>query len=239
MLRISPLPLRVKPIPQESATSLAARLAQRNGAPRLITFCSDIGINYFALCNGDIDEVGRLAAFAGVDADQLHMHTPCVIRKDWFRLGNAEIKFSAFQRTKPRICTVCNADSLKDDHGAPAHQNGSAQLIAMRVCPIHLCILQELPKAPSNKDHFDIAQLAAGCDSRDPTKVQKSEMKLIRHILSRLDGTTAKGWFDQLPFHVATQTAENFGLLLFKGPTVKRQSVSDLEWVKAGSLGYT
>lgn len=238
MLRIAPLPLRVEPIMPESATSLAARLARRNGSPRLITFCSDIGINYFALCSGDADEVGRLAAFAGVDADRLREHTPCVIRKDWFRLGKAEIKFSAYQRTKPRICPICNADSLTDDHRAPAHQNGSAQLIAMRVCPIHLCILQELPKAPSNKDHFDIAQLAVGFDAQDPVMVEKPEIKLIGHILSRLEGTTAKGWFDQLPFHVATQTAENFGLLL-KGPNVKRQSVSDLIWVKAGSLGYS
>ena len=58
-------------------------------------------------------------------------------------------------------------------------------------------------------------------------------------LLSRLNGTTAKGWFDQLPFHVATQTAKNFGLLLIKGPNVKGQFVSDLEWIKAGSLGYS
>ena len=239
MFHIRPLPLSVELFAQESATSLASRLARRNGAPRLITFCSDIGINYFALCNGDVDEVCRLAAFASVDENPLLKHTPCVIRKDWFQLGEAEIKFSAFQRTKPRICPICNADNFVGDHKISAHQNGSAQLIAMRVCPLHLCVLQELPKAQSNKDHFDIAQLATGYDSQETTRVQKSELKLIDYILSRLNGTTASGWYNQLPFHVATQTAENFGLLLLKGPIVKRQSISGLEWLQAGSVGYS
>ncbi|WP_421701250.1 TniQ family protein [Aliiroseovarius sp.] len=107
MLKIRSLPLTVEYHTGESATSVAARLARRNGAPRLITFCSDIGLDYFALANGEEIEVRRLAAFAGVDHDELVKNTPSVVRKDWFRLGEAEIKFSAFQRTRPRVCPIC------------------------------------------------------------------------------------------------------------------------------------
>ena len=46
------LPLRVTCIPGESATSFASRLARRNGVGRLVTFCSDVGIDYGQLMNG-------------------------------------------------------------------------------------------------------------------------------------------------------------------------------------------
>ena len=61
------LPLTVDLVPGECATSLGSRLARRNGVQRLITFCSDVGIDYFALANGDPQEVTRLGALAGVD----------------------------------------------------------------------------------------------------------------------------------------------------------------------------
>lgn len=71
--------LTVDLVPGESATSLGSRLARRNGVQRLITFCSDVGIDYFALANGNPQEVTRLAALAGVDPAALQLGTPQLI----------------------------------------------------------------------------------------------------------------------------------------------------------------
>ena len=81
------LPLTVDLVLGESATSLGSRLARRNGVQRLITFCSDVGIDYFALANGAPQEVARLAALAGVDSVTLQLGTPQLIEPGCFRLG--------------------------------------------------------------------------------------------------------------------------------------------------------
>ena len=53
MLIVDRSRLRVPAIVGECATSLASRLAVRNGVSRMIHFCSDVGIDYFALIQGD------------------------------------------------------------------------------------------------------------------------------------------------------------------------------------------
>lgn len=239
MLKIKPLSLSIDSRPGESATSMASRLARRNGAQRLINFCTDIGLNYFALANGDETEVRRLAAFADTSPETLLRHTPALVQKDWFRLGNAEIKFSAFQRTKPRICPVCARECGVAERHSTLHQTGLSQLIAMRICDVHRCVLQELPRPASNKGHFDVAQLGVGFAPSDPVYIADGHDGLIDHIGTRLNGQTADSWFDQLPLHVATHTCENFGLLLLKGPNTQRQFVSKLDWIKSGHIGYS
>ena len=238
MLTIPALPLSVDHRRGESATSLASRLARRNGVPRLITFCSDIGINYFALANGDNFEIRRLAAFAGHDPEMMLRNTPILIRKDWFMLKKAEIKFSAFQRTKPRICPMCLKKNGFLERRYSAHQTGYAQLQSVRVCIAHKCLLQELSKPTSNKDHFDIAQLALDHREQEPEIISKHSLGLERHMRKRLDGAGGRSWLDELPFHVATQTCENFGLLLLKGPDARRHLVTAHDWVTAGHIGF-
>ena len=238
MFAVKPLPLTVSSRANECITSLASRLAYRNGAPRLVTFCSDVGSKYLWLANGDNAEIRRMAALAGHDPDLLLQNTPRLIRKDWFLLGKAEIKSSAFQRTKPSVCPECVRELGATARDNAAHQTGLSQLISVRTCMKHRCLLQDLPKPASNKDHFDAAQLGQGFVPSSTRMVAETDLKLERFIRRRLKGEQDGSWFDNLPFHVGTQTAENFGLLMLKGPNVKRQAVTPADWVKAGNIGY-
>lgn len=104
---VSRLGLTVPSVFGESATSFAARLARRNGAPRLIPFCSDMGLDHRALTNGNETEILRLAALAGVDHKPLLFWTPRLTAPGWFQLGHERIKFTAFARTKIRTCPLC------------------------------------------------------------------------------------------------------------------------------------
>lgn len=83
MFTTAALPLSVEPVIGESATSLASRLAWRNGAPRLITFCSDLGIDHRGLTNGAESEIRRVAALAGLDPNPLLFWTPRLIEPGW------------------------------------------------------------------------------------------------------------------------------------------------------------
>ena len=80
-----PLPLCVAHMPGESATSFASRLARRNGVRRLVTFCSDVGLDYSQLMNGAPAEIERLAAWAG----QITAHCNSGRRASWGRDGSS------------------------------------------------------------------------------------------------------------------------------------------------------
>lgn len=229
------LPLTVDLVPGESATSLGSRLARRNGVQRLITFCSDVGIDYFALANGDPQEVARLAALAGVDLATLQLGTPQLIEPGWFRLGKERIKFTAFSRTSLRSCPACLTEGRHVDH---AGHHGLWQLTSVRTCPVHGCYLVALPARQNGNDTFDIMRLLERYAPVAPIPAPADDLELERYLRQRVQCGAGDGWLDRLPFHVAAQTCEGFGLLLTHGPNAKRDQMSPPEWASAGAAGF-
>lgn len=234
----SPLPLSVEPIIGESATSLASRLAWRNGAPRLITFCSDLGIDQRGLTNGAENEIQRIAALAGQDPELLLFWTPRLIEPGWFQLGKERIKFTALSRTQTYVCPLCLGEQAQNDPLSIGHP-GVWQLDSIRSCARHGCALVLMPPAPSNKDVFDFARIVERYDSISPTPVLETDMVLEHYLISRISGVNADaGWLGGIPFHVVAQTAENLGILMTLGPDPKRSDITDLQWIAAGAAGF-
>lgn len=229
------LPLTVDLVTGESATSLGSRLARRNGVQRLITFCSDVGIDYFALANGDPQEVTRLAALAGVDPAALQLGTPQLIEPGWFCLGHERIKFTAFSRTALRSCPACLAEGRHVDHAA---HHGLWQLTSVRTCPVHRCFLASLPPRQNGNDTFDIMRLLERYAPVAPVPAAAADLELERYLRDRVRCGASDGWLDRLPFHVAAQTCEGFGLLLTHGPDAKRDLVAPADWAAAGTAGF-
>lgn len=229
------LPLTVDLVPGECATSLGSRLASRNGVQRLITFCSDVGIDYFALANGDPQEVGRLASLAGVDNACLQMNTPQLIEPGWFRLGEERFKFTAFSRTSLRSCPACLSAGRHVDHAA---HHGLWQLSSVRTCPVHGCYLVALPPRQNGNDTFDIMRMLGRYAPAAPVPAAAADLELERYLCERVQGGAGNGWLDRLPFHVAAHTCEGFGLLLTQGPDAKRELVGPAEWAAAGTAGF-
>lgn len=151
-----PLPLTVSTCAGESATSFASRLAYRNGVPRLITFCSDIGVDYFQLVNGEPDEIKRLAALGDTDPVALIEATPELLEPGWFQLGRERIKFTAFSRTAPRVCPQCLNET---PHVTSAAHHGLWQLASIHTCAKHGCYLVALPKPSQSNDRFDVVSM--------------------------------------------------------------------------------
>ncbi|WDA13448.1 TniQ family protein [Paracoccus marcusii] len=229
------LPLTVDLVPGECATSLGSRLARRNGVQRLITFCSDVGIDYFALANGDPQEVGRLAALAGVDSACLQMNTPQLIEPGWFRLGEERIKFTAFSRTSLRSCPACLTAGLHVDYSA---HHGLWQLTSVRTCAVHGCYLVPLPPRQNGNDTFDIMRMLEEYVPVEPAPARADDLELERYLRQRVKTGAGDGWLGRLPYHVAAQTCEGFGLLLTRGADTKRDLVAPAEWAAAGTAGF-
>ncbi|MGZ3215102.1 TniQ family protein [Paracoccus sp. T5] len=232
--KLKKLPLTVNLVPGESATSLGSRLARRNGVQRLITFCSDVGIDYFALANGDPQEVGRLAALGGVDNACLQMNTPQLNEPGWFRLGEERIKFTAFSRTSLRSCPACLAAGRHVDHAA---HHGLWQLTSVRICAVHGCYLVPLPPRQNGNDTFDIMRMLEEYVPVEPAPARTDDLELERYLRQRVQTGAGDGWLGSLPFHVAAQTCEGFGLLLTHGADAKRDLVAPAEWAAAGTAG--
>lgn len=228
------LPLTVSTAPGESASSFASRLAWRNGVPRLITFCSDVGIDYFRLVNGDPMEIERLAVLGGVDETILQDATPTLIEPGWFRLGKERIKFTGFIRTTVRICPKCVAET-PDDMAVMHH--GLWQLSSIRTCAKHGCYLVSLPKPSSSNDSFDHIGLLRNNRPGESQIADQDDLELERYLMNRVRYGPGKSWLDRLPFHVAAQTCEMFGVLLTSGPKAQRAEVTDKEWSAAGTAG--
>ena len=228
MSRFAALSLTLNPSLGESATSFASRLAKLNGAPRLITFCSDLGLSHGALTNGEPGEVEHIAALAGCDPKSLLFWTPQHIEPRWFKFGRERIKFTAFARTQPRACPICLRESSVHNAGIYSGHPGLWQLSSVRGCALHRCALVPLPAAPSNKDVFDFARIAERYVPASTATVPESDLALQGYLTARVAEGPGKCWFDSLPLHVAAQTADNLGILLTLGPmpSVPRSAIN-------------
>lgn len=201
---------------------------------RLITFCSDIGIDYFQLVNGAPNEVQRLAALGGVDPSILQAATPTLVDAGWFRLGEETIKFTAFNRTSTRICPRCAADaaSMLD-----VVHHGLWQLSSSRTCAVHACHLVALARPKSPNDCFDHVQMLDGFQPEEMEFATPGHRELEDYLAKRISNGPEKTWLGRLPFHVAAQTCEMLGALLTLGPQAKRAALTSPQCAAAGTAG--
>ncbi|APZ52943.1 TniQ protein [Salipiger abyssi] len=232
------LPLRVTCIPGETAASFASRLARRNGVRRLVTFCSDVGIDYSQLMNGAPAEIERLATLGGADHRILQFWSPRLMGDGWFELGCAHLKFTCLQRTNARVCPVCISEARQQRERASGIHLGLWQLESIRTCHLHGCLLEPLVSLGHGRDAFDIVRLLEGYLPPQPTYVDENERHLETWLAGRIGTGRGSGWFDDLPIHVATQTAENLGALMILGADAKRSEISARDWLRAGNAGY-
>lgn len=232
---IKPLPLNVKFHQGETATSLASRLARRNGVPSMALFVSDFGIDYLGLTNGCQEDCARLAALADVEPAALQRRTPELVSPGWFRLGQEEIKFTAFSRTALMGCPQCLHDTMNDIDAA---HFGLWQLTSIRTCATHNCHLVSLPKAPGTRDRFDFIHLISGFSPPEPQGANEHDLVFERYLRNRIEEGPGNSWLDRLPFHVAAQTCEGFGLLLTRGAKARRETTTAAQWAAAGTAGF-
>lgn len=238
MTKISQLPLTVELTIGESAMSLASRLARRNGVPRMLTFCSDLGLDHKALANGNDNEINRLSSVAGCDPKAVSFWTPKFGDDGYFQLGEEKLKFTSFDRTRARACPHCISKS-RERHGetGPFHL-GIWQLYSVRTCHRHQCMLVDLPEPKNRSDNFDYSQILEQRISETTASVRRDDQSLERWLLARLENGPANSWLDSLPLHVATQLCENFGFLVAFGPEIPRSKITVEQWLKAGCKGF-
>ncbi|MBK4214712.1 TniQ family protein [Paracoccus caeni] len=235
--KILPLPVLVAAGPTETATSLASRLTLANGAPRMLTLCNEMSISHTALCHGASDAVERIAQLAATDPTNLLFHTPRLIRKGWFRIGNEDLKFSILLRRGGQICQLCIGENRDLDARLGPWQPSLWQISAFRRCPIHNIIYERPSFACKPDDFLDFARLIAGWIPEKIMPGPCGERELDAYLAKRIEVGAGQEWIDQQPLHVIHSCAEALGLAVRNGPGFRVRDASTLELISAGNEG--
>lgn len=219
------LSLSVDLIERETAQSLAARVAARNGVP-VRDFCNDVGIKHHQLAINKPRSLEVLAALASVDRDALSRWTTNLQTKAKIVLGGHTFFRRSINYAEVRGCPSCLREQIKNDPQNPMTQMavlGHWFLKPYTLCPKHSAPIVTLWKGRNSGHKYDFSErfgeiqddlLSGRFDGpeRDPTRFDV----WLEH---RLSSKATDRWIDTLLPGEAVDLCEWLGaeLLLESG----------------------
>ncbi|MEJ2018237.1 MAG: TniQ family protein [Maritimibacter sp.] len=222
----------------ETAVSFAGRLALKNGYSCLQEMCADQSIQLRSLCNGQAQEIRRIAELAGSEFDKLHFDTPTLTKPGWFDLGREQIKFTSFARMGGQICPTCISEDRAMVPQIFGHQKGVWQISALRSCHEHSVLLEQNDVKGSSKWVHDFALHVRDWSPSEVTQIPPDSMTLEHYLADRIQHGRRSEWLDRFEFHVVSQFCEALGTLLKFGPDARPHQLAPEEIVKAGAAGF-
>lgn len=217
--RMARLPLSVHPIPGETATSLASRLAQVNHVS-LREFLRDMGVGIHSLIAGERAVLTQLAELSGVPVAALRQGTP--------RTSDGETWFAGHRFPDARVggkevrgCPDC----LEADPGL----RGIWSLPFVTICAEHNRPLMRLWTVQDRLDRHDVTRRLPEIDlSPEARPEQRDPSRFEAWLLNRLAGDTGQDhWLDQFDLHASTQFCFEFGRAAIATKLPKWRSLRD------------
>ncbi|RNF35325.1 TniQ family protein [Paracoccus methylarcula] len=231
------LALTVKTTEGETGTSLASRIALRNGVS-MRALCRDMAIPYADVCHGVPQAVVQVTDLIGCDSAPILFHTPRLIEHDWFQLGRERLKFTALLRGGGQICPLCVAEDEADEPHFGPWQRYTWQVAAFRRCRKHDLVL-ERPKYPGrHSESLDFTAIVRSWAPSEITRAQNDRHALEDYLLSRIQKGISSEWIDRQAFHVAWLFSEALGILLTKGPKARIPDQDAAALIAAGHVGF-
>lgn len=243
---MSAIRMTVDHMPGETATSLASRLAARNGVPTAEGFCQDHRLRLQDVADGEPATIRGLAEMAGVDANRLLAGTFRKSETGTFRLGNEILMPNWMSRRALRACPTC---LLEDAAASPLKPDvamyGRAwwQVAFVRTCHVHGRPLAVLRTGHGVAIHdfaagvrqraSDMVRLAAEAEPREATDL---EGYLVRRLSGQAGGVPL---LDGLPVGLAARFCEILGAVRLHG-RARRSGKLDGEGLRTvGHAGFT
>jgi|GEM_PF-6910333 len=234
----SQLRLTVPLLPDETASSYASRLAQRNKAPNLHKFCADLGLAYQGLRLGGDAALKQLSRLSGAPFEALRLQTIAYVGHRHYQLRNVTARRMFQTRCLFRFCPKCLEEDEQGTNGTVPYARNFWELEGLRCCARHKCFLVELNSAGSvdfvnlYKDYF------MGQEIPKENLVKPSDLLLENYLRERIDKLQTGMWFDDIPIHAVKAFCEYFGVLTLFGPRTRRSNLSQLDWLRAGAHGF-
>lgn len=243
---VRPLILTVPHRPGQTATSLASGLAARNFQPNVRVFCSDMGVPFPRIVDGETGMIEKLATLAGADLTCLMRSTYVKAQGASFRLNGQLLSQESLHRQRLVCCPICVSNAMENGPHEP-HVNvyGMAywQIATMRTCFEHFVAIQAIGAMPRTNWTHDFSSLVRQHSDEirrhalEPTERPPSDFEHYQN--ARLVGDAPReGWLDTLPFSVATKACEVFGASAEFGTRFNISSLSEADLARAGATGY-
>jgi hypothetical protein len=229
----------------ETPMSYVSRLAARNGVLAR-RFCSDFGLRFQDVVDGDPETLRAVAALGGIDPEPLIAND---FRKSgdlcWIHRGHA-LHRSVLRR---EVITICPRCALVDIEANPtlrphvAIYGRAAWLIdAVETCPIHRVRLISASKERGSHRLHDFAAHVMSIRSLSVAHATETQVRepgpLQTYALGRLAGDAASPLLDGMTLAAAVRLCETAGAVVIHGPHVDLKRLSDADRHFAGDRGY-
>ena len=194
--------------------------------------------------NGTAAFVDRMAALAGLQAEDISFNTLSTISDDLLLLRGEQLGLPVVRRTFVRFCPQCFREDGEGHTDAGSGVQRFQWVWLLRpvvICARHRVVLAELP-APDAVKAFDLQKLIAEQDFKLPKTPQDGTTDpgpLQTYVEDRLWGTkTAAAWLDGQGIAPSSKACEMLGALVEGGPGAPIGSYSELDWARAGDTGF-
>jgi len=229
----------------ESPVSFVSRLARFHGIPSARMFCSDLGLNFRRIVNGDRKTLATLSYLSGASLSTLLSNAVQSHGGNW-RIGQEQLLKSSLIRGAPRVCLSClTEDAAASDLSADIAIYGRTRWLIshIRSCSRHGIALVTAARPGHSSETHDFSMILGACApelallARKVTPLDAS--RLESYLLTRLNAVTGGSpWLDQLEFSAAARTCELIGAVANHGRKAKLATLSDKEWHSAGDTGF-
>jgi hypothetical protein len=241
----APLHPTLPPGPGESPQSFVSRLAALNWIPSMRTFCTDLGLRFQPIINGDEEGLENLAYLSGAPLETL-VHN--ALRRDGhhFHLREERISRGSMRRDRLYVCPRCLAQDVTGSELEPhvAAYGRTIWLIEhIRTCPTHgVPLIEASPAGKGNVSHDFALRVGPRVEALIETGSSapaRGLSALERYLIERLDRPLDRAfWPDTLEFSVAARTCEIIGSVVTRGREPKAAKMTDDDWWTAGEAGF-
>ncbi|MFT3688252.1 TniQ family protein [Paenirhodobacter sp.] len=215
--------------PLEMPTSYLSRLAARNLAPDLWTFCQDVGLDFAAISNGDGVAIAHLCTLACIPADSFQNRTAVKTSTMKYAVGAEVMNTETLARGEIRYCPSCVAEALRDGPRlCDVIHELHWQFIQVRRCWRHTALLQRhRPKidASSRFDFTAFVRVARQEITRESKAASAPADDLDLYLTRRAYGDHAAHWCNCLEIPALIKASTAFGVLIDHGRDMRASSL--------------
>jgi hypothetical protein len=237
--------LRVTQHEDETAVSLASRLAAANGVLSLVEFCRLIGISYAKVAMGVTDEIRRFFDIVGGDAALADKCQPRSIDDEKrFLIAGDRVTQSRLRTRTVRFCPLCLEEDMATAEDRPIlspYGRVAWYFRAFRTCPTHGHAIIELPPLYVNHgvDFHGTIRKHLATLGRFAECSQGRSSKFEDFLLERLSGQRRAGrLLDAIGVNGAITMSEHLGTLVEFGPRYRLDGLDERAMAQATNSGF-
>ncbi|GAB9167447.1 TniQ family protein [Bradyrhizobium diazoefficiens] len=224
--------------------SFVSRLGARHGVP-MAKLCSDFGLSFRGVVNGDAGTLRRAARLAGADPDVL-LDAAFVLSGSnlWSRRGTL-LHRTVLRRERIAICPACALGDVAAEPKlrpiAAIYGRACWLLAPVRTCHLHripLTVVEKVDRPQRTHDFaWHSALLVPRLQEHVAAAVPRDPGALETYVLGRLEGKAVSPLLDPMPLASAVRLCETAGAVALSGPKVDIKALSADERLAAGGRG--